>query len=132
MTGRKMAAAALATLGLGALAVALAPASPAAAATSCYGGQKTVTYTAGTARQEFGPYTASSRCNDVNVRLLQSGQIMACVVFIDHTTKCNRNDTVQFVGEGWKAVATDVRDGTRFKVRLFDPSESPIKVGIAF
>ncbi|GGQ75768.1 hypothetical protein [Couchioplanes azureus] len=132
MTGRKTAGA-LAALGLGSLAVALAPAAPAAAATSCYGGQVSVTYTAGSARQNFGPYTASDRCNDVNVRVPGGDHfVFACVVFVDHTEKCNRNDTFQGVGKDWVAVATDVRNGTRFKVRLVDASKSPLKVSIAF
>ncbi|OJF15065.1 hypothetical protein [Couchioplanes caeruleus] len=130
MTGRKKAAA-LATLGLSSLAVALAPAAPAAAAT-CYGGQTSVTYTAGTAKQSFGPFTASNRCNDVNVRVPSDNVVFACVVFVDHTEKCNRNDTFQGVGKDWVAVATDVRNGTRFKVRLVDATASPLKVSIAY
>lgn len=94
---------------------ALAQPSPASAAVTCYGGAVNWTYSGGT--KELGPYTASSRCIDINLKT-NSNYVVACVVFIDRTNLCNRNDTMQVVGPQWTAIATDVLNGTRFKVRL--------------
>jgi hypothetical protein len=102
------------------LGTALAAPAPASAAVSCYGGAVNWSYRGG--GQEIGPYTASSRCVDINLRTT-GNYVVACVVFIDHTTECNRGGTYQVVGPEWTEIATDVRNGTRFKVRLrpYDP-----------
>ncbi|MGW0971047.1 hypothetical protein [Streptomyces sp. NPDC002516] len=107
------------------LGVGVAPASAhtsAAAATSCYGGEKTLTYHYQTAAKEYGTYTTSSRCSDINIRL-DSGTpdgwyLDACVVFVDHTTKCNNDDAYTTHGTEWGTVATDVKDGTHFVLRI--------------
>ena len=109
---RKFGAASLA-LGLGVLGVVVAQPTAASAATSCYGGAKSWQLTDYAAT--IGPYTTTSRCGDINLKVDQ-GNARACVIFIDHTSACNSlKDT--FPGE-WVVVADDVRDGTRFKVRV--------------
>ncbi|MFD9395272.1 hypothetical protein ACFWBB_32435 [Streptomyces sp. NPDC060000] len=107
---------AAALLGVG---VAPASAQPSAAAVSCYGGAKTLTYHYQTAAKEYGTYTTSSRCGDINMRLTtDTGYLDACVVFIDHTTKCNNGDAYTTHGTEWATVATDVKDGTHFVLRV--------------
>ncbi|WP_458248831.1 hypothetical protein [Streptomyces sp. MAI_2237] len=110
---------AAALLGAG---VAPASAQTSAAATSCYGGAKTLTYHYQSAAKEYGTYTTSSRCNDINLRLLTDGPqgiyLDACVVFVDHTTKCNNDDAYTTHGTEWGTIATDVKDGTHFVVRI--------------
>ncbi|HTI26849.1 MAG TPA: hypothetical protein VL652_38045 [Kutzneria sp.] len=101
-------------LGLTALPASAAP------ATSCYGGAISLTYHYSTAAVEYGPYTTSSRCKDINMRLTtDNGSFLdACVVFVDHTTLCNNDNTYQTMGPPWLTVATDVKDGTHFKLRV--------------
>jgi hypothetical protein len=111
--------AAAALLGAG-----IAPASASAqssAATSCYGGAKTLTYHYQAAAKEYGTYTTSSRCGDINMRLvtdIPGVYLDACVVFTDHTTKCNNDDAYTTHGTEWGTVATDVKDGTHFVLRV--------------
>ncbi|GAA3828179.1 hypothetical protein GCM10022403_071810 [Streptomyces coacervatus] len=110
--------AAAALLGAG---VAPASAQSSAAALSCYGGARTLTYHYQAAAKEYGTYTTSSRCNDINMRLItdEPGVYLdACVVFVDHTTKCNNDDAYTTHGTEWGTVATDVKDGTHFVLRV--------------
>lgn len=109
---------AAALLGAG---VAPASAQSSAAAVSCYGGATTLTYHYQAAAKEYGTYTTSSRCNDINLRLttdVPGVYLDACVVFVDHTTKCNNNDAYTTHGTEWGTVATDVKDGTHFVLRV--------------
>ncbi|MET7453491.1 hypothetical protein ABZT03_16685 [Streptomyces sp. NPDC005574] len=95
--------------------------SSASAATSCYGGAKTLTYHYQSAAKEYGTYTTSSRCGDINMRLvtdIPGVYLDACVVFTDHTTKCNNGDAYTTHGTEWGTVATDVKDGTHFVLRV--------------
>lgn len=92
-----------------------------AAATSCYGGAKSLTYRYSAAAVEFGTYTTSSRCSDINIKLntTASGVYLdACVVFVDHTSLCNHGNTYSTFGPQWATVATDVKDGTHFVLRV--------------
>ncbi|WP_432189044.1 hypothetical protein [Streptomyces sp. Tue6028] len=84
-----------------------------APATSCYGGAVTV-YTGDSL--EFGPYTSSSRCNDINARIVggDAGSVNACVKFVRHG-RCNYWTGV---GRSWTTIATDVKDGSTFTVPL--------------
>ncbi|MEU4088647.1 hypothetical protein ACFXAW_13375 [Streptomyces sp. NPDC059445] len=106
-----------ALLGAGA---APAAAQSSAAATSCYGGAKTLNYRYQAGPRDYGPFTTSSRCGDINMRLTTDDQsfLYACVVFIDHTDKCNHDNTYSLHGTPWATVATDVKDGTRFVLRV--------------
>ncbi|WP_329035072.1 hypothetical protein OHT61_03955 [Streptomyces sp. NBC_00178] len=112
-------AAATALLAGGATSPALAQST--AAAASCYDGAKSLTYRYSAAAVEFGTYTASSRCSDINIKLNTSAPgvfLDACVVFVDHTSLCNHGNTYSTFGPQWATVATDVKDGTRFKLRV--------------
>ncbi|MFF0141777.1 hypothetical protein ACFYRN_35625 [Streptomyces sp. NPDC005227] len=106
-----------------------ASASPARmAATSCYGGAVTVSTNDSI---EFGPYTSSARCKDINVRIVggDAGSVNACVRFVRYGT-CNYWTTI---GWGWKTIATDVLDGTRFTVPLgVDLEGATARVEIAY
>ncbi|MDV9174653.1 hypothetical protein R6V09_31645 [Streptomyces sp. W16] len=108
-----------------------APASAAgatAAATSCYGGAVTVHY--GDVL-DFGPYRTTSRCNDINMRVVggDAEYIVACVKF-EKTGVCNRWTRV---GWSWTTVATDVLDGTKFTVpNGVDLEGSSATIQIAF
>jgi hypothetical protein len=110
MTSRYAAAALAAALSTLSLTVGLPSA---AAAPSCYGGAKawkSVNY-----RENVGTYTTTSRCHDINVKTDWEG-VQACVVFVDHTDECNR---LTWTPPGkWTVVASDVRDGTRFELRI--------------
>ncbi|MEW2165242.1 hypothetical protein AB0912_19955 [Streptomyces sp. NPDC007084] len=126
---RPAAAALLALLGVLGPATAPASAAPArAAATSCYGGAITVSTDDAL---EFGPYTASSRCKDINIRIVggDAGSVNACVKFVRYGT-CNYWTNV---GRSWKTIATDVLDGSRFTVPLgVDLEGNTARVQIAY
>ncbi|MEU4109552.1 hypothetical protein [Streptomyces sp. NPDC027717] len=105
-----------------------APVTAPATATSCYGGAVTVDY--GDAL-EFGPYTTTSRCTDINLRMVGGDAefVWACVKFT-RVGECNRWTKV---GRSWKTIATDVLDGSRFTVPLgVDLEGSSARVQIAF
>ncbi|MFF9374741.1 hypothetical protein ACF1BB_09405 [Streptomyces griseoluteus] len=117
---------------LAALAVsvpATASAAPASSAdTSCYGGAVTVNY--GDA-VEFGPYTTTSRCADINLRMVGGDAefVWACVKF----TRVGECNYWTKVGRSWKTIATDVKDGSKFTVPLgVDLEGSSARVQIAF
>jgi len=102
----------LVTLGLTAPAHASASAASASsAATTCYGGAVTVRYGDVV---DFGPYWTTSRCQDVNMRVISgtADYVDACVKFAK-TGTCNRWTKV---GRSWTTIATDVLDGTKFTV----------------
>ncbi|MEV7198864.1 hypothetical protein [Streptomyces griseoluteus] len=114
---------------LAALAVsAPATAHAATADTSCYGGAVTVSY--GDA-VEFGPYTTTSRCADINLRMVGGDAefVWACVKF----TRVGECNYWTKVGRSWKTIATDVKDGSKFTVPLgVDLEGSSARVQIAF
>ncbi|MEU6254453.1 hypothetical protein [Streptomyces sp. NPDC047043] len=105
----------LATLGFTAPAPASASATP---ATTCYDGAVKVRY--GDAL-EFGPYWTTSRCNDINMRVIAgtADYVNACVKFAK-TGTCNRWTKV---GRSWTTIATDVLDGSKFTVPVGVPLE---------
>ncbi|WP_330291287.1 hypothetical protein [Streptomyces sp. NBC_00576] len=123
-----------ALLGAGA---APAAAQASAAATSCYGGAKNLNYRyKGDGPREYGPFTTSSRCGDINMRLTTDDQsfLYACVVFVDHTDKCNHDNTYSLHGTPWATVATDVKDGTRFVLRVgpYDTDAQNVNFQLAY
>ena len=70
---------------------------------------------------DFGPYYTTSQCSDIQVQSIPNGSdaaagLYACVVFVNYTNNCNYWTYVP-PGE-WRNIATAVKDGTRFKVRL--------------
>jgi hypothetical protein len=66
-------------------------------------------------REKVGTYTTTSRCRDINVKT-EWEYVEVCVVFIDHTDECNR--WTRLPTGKWTVVASDVRDGTRFELRI--------------
>ncbi|MGW4288093.1 hypothetical protein ACWEIK_14290 [Streptomyces sp. NPDC004673] len=129
LTHPAAAAALLAALAVSAPATAsAAPANASSAATSCYGGAVTVNY--GDA-VEFGPYTTTSRCADINLRMVSGDAefVWACVKF----TRVGECNYWTKVGRSWKTIATDVKDGSKFTVPLgVDLEGSSARVQIAF
>ncbi|MFG2814795.1 hypothetical protein [Streptomyces sp. NPDC048410] len=129
LTHPAAAAALLAALAVSAPATAsAAPANASSADTSCYGGAVTVNY--GDA-VEFGPYTTTSRCADINLRMVSGDAefVWACVKF----TRVGECNYWTKVGRSWKTIATDVKDGSKFTVPLgVDLEGSSARVQIAF
>ncbi|MGW5044347.1 hypothetical protein [Streptomyces griseoluteus] len=129
LTHPAAAAALLAALAVSAPATAsAAPANALTAETSCYGGAVTVSY--GDAL-EFGPYTTTSRCADINLRMVGGDAefVWACVKF----TRVGECNYWTKVGRSWKTIATDVKDGSKFTVPLgVDLEGSSARVQIAF
>ncbi|MFE0348482.1 hypothetical protein [Streptomyces griseoluteus] len=129
LTHPAAAAALLAALAVSAPATAsAAPANASSADTSCYGGAVTVSY--GDA-VEFGPYTTTSRCADINLRMVGGDAefVWACVKF----TRVGECNYWTKVGRSWKTIATDVKDGSKFTVPLgVDLEGSSARVQIAF
>jgi hypothetical protein len=109
----------------------LNPTAASAAAASCYGGAKN--WTLSDAGSTFGPYTTSGRCSDINIRT-NGKWVAACVIFIDHTNECNRDGVSQIIPPNqWKVVASDVRDGTRFKLKVnLLNDDAPVTGKVAF
>lgn len=72
-------------------------------------------------------YVASSRCNDVNLNLTNTGDspIHAQVCFFPTSDgyRCNQGVEIQPGDSGWRVVATSVQDGTRFEIHLSNPGE---------
>ncbi len=92
--------------------VVVAP-SAASAAASCYGGAKS--WSSQDFQEPVGRWTTTGRCSDINVKTEWEG-VEACVVFVEHTQRCNR---WTYTPPGrWTVVASDVRDGTRFQLRV--------------
>ena len=67
---------------------------------------------------DLGTYTTTSQCNDINLRSTSGTSYSACVVFIKYWPNCNYTTPVPASG-AWVNIATDVKDGTRFVVRVF-------------
>jgi hypothetical protein len=105
----------LAALGLTVSAAAFTVAaseSPAMAA-GCFNGAIAVQYEGiGIYPDQTHAWTTTSRCNDINMKVA-GGSVTACAIFIDHTQSCNHWTGV---GTGWVTIATNVKDGTRFRL----------------
>ncbi|MER7167408.1 hypothetical protein ABT336_15225 [Micromonospora sp. NPDC000207] len=88
-----------------------------ATTSTCYGGSVRSFFQVAGWGGSAGPYRASTRCKDVNVRNASPFPVDACVVFVDKTSKCNYW-TYLPAKSGWVVVATNVKDGVRFQVRF--------------
>ncbi|WKU03046.1 hypothetical protein [Micromonospora sp. HUAS LYJ1] len=110
-------AAALPLLWFGTPAQAAAETNLSASAATCYGGAVRSYFQVGGWGGDAGPYQASARCKDVNVKNSSEFGTEACVVFIDKTNKCNYLTYLPAKSD-WITVATNVRDGANFKVRF--------------
>lgn len=112
----KRAATALALSVIAILTTTAVAASPAQAVT-CYGGAITVDKYLADGTGVVGPYTTSARCRDINMRMTTNNQaVTACVDLVAVAGSCNGWKTID--GTTWRTIATDVRDGSRFYVRL--------------
>jgi hypothetical protein len=117
------------TLGFSLVGLNVVQSTPASAATTCLGGAKS--FEVSGAEGSAGPYTTSSRCQDINLDVDGEG-FAACVIFVDHTDRCNYHSFV-YGADGWVTIATDVRDGTRFKVAVwaFEGGSGPLRGKVA-
>ena len=93
---------------------AVAASGTASAATSCYGGAVNLQWET-VYQSTTGPYTTTSRCVDINLRSTTAYGVQACVIFLKNNPNENCN-YITHVGSSWKTIATDVLDGTKFKV----------------
>ncbi|WP_330287317.1 hypothetical protein [Streptomyces sp. NBC_00576] len=98
-----------------------------AAAATCHGGAASKTFSMGTdqAEHRFGPYTTTSRCSDINLKITSWGNASPLVVRVcfhpsSGGTTCNSwkefyksSDLNQ-----WRVIASDVRDGTKYSVSM--------------
>ncbi|TLW94666.1 hypothetical protein FFT09_01925 [Saccharomonospora piscinae] len=106
------------------------------AAATCYGGAVQWTQTSPELRvPSSGTYTASSRCNDINIRTTRrSGPTRtlhyAVVCFLPTwgDPYCGSPKRVPELGSGWTVLASDVLDGTKFYVVLHH-SDRNVKIG---
>ena len=98
-----------------------ASAAAATPALSCYGGASYFTVTTGTyGSNQIGPYYTTSRCNDINLRLSGiSYDMPVCVIFVRHTSSCNHITDIPPGDSSWHVIASNVKDGTAFKVDFF-------------
>jgi hypothetical protein len=64
-----------------------------------------------------GEYTTTSQCSDIQIRT-SVGDGWACVIFTQHTTECNYWSG--FAAGYWANVATNVKDGTKFRIEMID------------
>jgi hypothetical protein len=120
---------------------AFTPASPAAAATTCYGqtgvGSRYMR-TDGLDQRvpASGHLTTTSLCRDINLYVdvdtisPDYPYLMACVVFINHSTACSNGNIP--VGPGWNVIATDVKDGSAFIVKVRGFENDPLAYGTWF
>jgi hypothetical protein len=113
----------LATAAIGFVAVTPAQAEPAAsssaelaAAGACYSGFVRKSLTRGGTGFDAGPYTTSTRCVDINVRNASVYPFKVCVIFVS-VGSCNYWTSVP-TGGAWRIAATNVRDNTKFYVRV--------------
>jgi hypothetical protein len=103
-----------------------ASASTAAAATTCYGGAKGFTVHISSYGGESPEFTTSSRCADINVRIISgtSSFLGACVRWtVAGGDNCAEPWTAD-VTKSWNEVATNVKDGTKFRILFVDPDHA--------
>jgi len=69
-----------------------------------------------------GTWRTTTQCRDIQVRGASNAAgttartFQACVIFVDKTSACNYWSTVRF-GQ-WTNIATNVKDGVRFRVKV--------------
>ncbi|MFD5750814.1 hypothetical protein [Streptomyces sp. NPDC127033] len=100
---------------------------PTAAAATCYGGAVSKTFNMGTdqAEHRFGPYTTTSRCNDINLKITSwgnAGLLVVRVCFHPSSGGTTCNSWKEFYKSSdlnqWRVIAGDVKDGTRYSVSM--------------
>ncbi|MFB4421749.1 hypothetical protein C5F59_011740 [Streptomyces sp. QL37] len=110
-----------------------------AAAATCHGGAVGKTWNMGTDQSEhrFGPYTTTSRCNDINVRFTSwgnAGMLAVRVCFHPSSGGTTCNSWKEFHESSdldrWRVIATDVKDGTKYSVSM-DYASNTFKADLA-
>ncbi|WP_159060521.1 hypothetical protein [Streptomyces acidiscabies] len=85
---------------------------------ACYDGDVGFNKSAGTRwypSSSTSRLTTSSNCNDINLRFTDGGRnVKVCFYPSDGGVQCQ--DDYTYVGSSWTVVATDVRDGTKYRV----------------
>jgi hypothetical protein len=67
-------------------------------------------------------YTASSRCNDINIKFnADHGYVSVRVCWVSHGT-CQQYKTID-ADTNWDVLATNVLDGTRFRVEILNSND---------
>ncbi|MGW1295302.1 hypothetical protein [Streptomyces sp. NPDC002533] len=98
-----------------------------AAAATCYGGATKETFKMGTdeAGHSFGPYTTSSRCKDINLRMTTWGsantlKVRVCFHPSSGGTTCNswKDFTKGNALDKWREIAIDVKTGTKYSISM--------------
>ncbi|MET7703144.1 hypothetical protein [Streptomyces sp. NPDC005485] len=98
-----------------------------AQAATCKGGASYETFSMGTdqAEHSFGPYYTTSRCSDINLKLTSWGNanpltVRVCFYPTSGGTTCN--SWKEFYKSSdlntWRVIATDVKDGTKFRISM--------------
>jgi hypothetical protein len=64
-----------------------------------------------------GTLTATSQCNDIQIRSTNGWAFYACVNFIKDEDECNYISYIPGSGS-WVNIATNVGDGTKFRIYL--------------
>ncbi|MEV0732863.1 hypothetical protein [Polymorphospora sp. NPDC050346] len=100
---------------------------------TCYGGAVRSKFSIGAWGGEVGTYRTTNRCVDVNIRNFSTYGTNACVIFVNATSGCNYWTYIP-AKSGWFTVATNVRDGVPFRVRLSNNfyQYTPLEVQVAF
>ncbi|MEV0217884.1 hypothetical protein [Streptomyces sp. NPDC050704] len=109
-----------------------------AAAATCKGGAVSKTFNMGSDQSEhrFGPYTTTSRCNDINLRFTtwgNAGMLAVRVCFHPSSGGTTCNSWKEFYKsdlDEWRVIASDVRDGTRYSVSM-DYATNTFKADLA-
>lgn len=98
-----------------------------ASAASCYGGAVSKTFDMGTdeAAHYFGPYYASSQCNDINLKLTSWGNgdpfVKVCFYPSSGGSYCQSSDRRFEKSKDlnkWRVIATNVKPGTKYKIKM--------------
>ncbi|HEY8524557.1 MAG TPA: hypothetical protein VIL48_06320 [Acidimicrobiales bacterium] len=75
-------------------------------------------------------YLASSRCNDVNLRVTGgwTNDLAARVCFFPTSGpySCNQWTSIPVGDADWHVIATNVRDGSRFEIQFRSPGTHPV------
>lgn len=101
------------------------------AASTCYGGQKYFSAEVGYHPTGSGRLTATSNCNDINVKftnnmITPSRKVRVCFYPSSGSSYCQSNYTT-ISGSQWKVVATNVKSGTKFRLQF--PSGNGLSQG---
>ncbi|MCQ4210768.1 MULTISPECIES: hypothetical protein [Streptomyces] len=98
-----------------------------ASAATCYGSAHSYTkpegyvWNPGTAGKY---YTTTSNCADINIKTTRSVKVTACFYPTNADPFCAAGGYKTTTAGVWKVLATDVKDGTKFKFMFYSPTAS--------